>query len=60
MQTRALRSSELRGQALNDVLLVEFVVVVRRDVLLEFPERLLSQIAAIDQKQNPPGAGELD
>ena len=50
----------IRGQALEDVLLVEFIVVVGRHILLKLFERLLAQVAAIDQKQHALGAGELD
>ena len=50
----------VRGQALDDVLLGEFIVVVGRDILLKLFERLLAQVAAIDQKQHALGAGELD
>ena len=50
----------IRGQTLDDVFLVEFIVVVGRHVLLKLFERLLAQIAAIDQKQHALGAGELD
>ena len=49
----------VRGQALDDVLLVEFVIVVRRDVLLELAEGLFPQVAAIDQEENPLGAANL-
>ena len=47
-------------QALDDVLLGELVVVVGRDVLLEFLQRLLAEVAAVDQEQHAPRAGELD
>ncbi len=48
------------GQALNDVLLGEFEVVVGRLVLLEFLQGLVTQIAAVDQEQHAARAGELD
>ena len=47
-------------QALDDVLLGELEVVVGRGVLLEFLERLVAEVAAVDQEQHAPGAGELD
>ena len=50
----------IRGQALKDVLLVEFIVVVGRHILLKLFERLFPQVAAVDQKQHALGAGELD
>ena len=50
----------IRGQALEDVLLVKFIVVVGRHILLKLFERLFAQVAAIDQKQHALGAGELD
>ena len=40
----------IRGQALDDVLLVKFIVVVGRDILLKLFERLLAQVAAVDQE----------
>ncbi len=48
------------GQALDDVFLGELEVVVGRDVLLEFLERLVAEVAAVDQEQHAPRAGELD
>ena len=45
---------------LDDVLLAELEVVVGRDVLLELLEGLPAEVAAIDQEQDPPRAGELD
>ena len=48
------------GQALDDILLAEFEVVVGRDVLLKFFESLSPQVAPIHQKEHAPGAGELD
>src|SRR5436309_15818045 len=48
------------GQALDDVLLAEFEVVVGRDVLLKFLERLSPQVAPVDQKEHAPSAGELE
>ena len=60
MQTRAVVSSVLLVQALDDVLLGELEVVVGRDVLLEFLERLVAEVAAVDQEQHAPRAGELD
>ncbi len=48
------------GQALDDVLLGELEVVVGRDVLLELLQGLAAEVAAIDQEEDPPGAGELD
>ena len=50
----------VRGQTLENVLLVEFIVVVGRHILLKLFERLLAQVAAVDQKQHALGAGELD
>src|SRR2546422_1426388 len=38
----------VRGQALEDVLLVEFIVVVWRLILLKLFERLFPKVAAID------------
>ena len=52
MQTRARGVEGVGGQPLDDVLLAELEVVVRRHVLLELLERLSSQIAPIDQKQD--------
>jgi hypothetical protein len=48
------------GQALNDVLLAEFEVVVGRDVLLKLFQRLPCQVAPVDQKEHASGAGELE
>ncbi len=48
------------GHVLNDVLLAELEVVLRRDVLLELLEGLAPQISPVDQEQHPPGTGELD
>ena len=45
---------------LDDVLLAELEVVVGRDVLLELLQGLSAQVAAVDQEQHAPGAGELD
>ncbi len=45
---------------LDDVLLGELAVVVGRDVLLELLERLVAEVAAVDQEQHAPRAGELD
>ena len=39
-------------QALDDVLLGELEVVVGRDVLLEFLERLVAEVAAVDQEEH--------
>ena len=47
-------------QTLNDELFRELVVVVRRDILLEFLERLVSQIAAVYQEEHAAGAYKLD
>jgi hypothetical protein len=47
-------------QALDDVFLAELEVVVGRDVLLEFLEGLVGEVAAIDQEQDAPRAGEFD
>ena len=52
MTTRADLSSDVAGEMLDDVFLGELVVVHRRDELLEFLERLLAEIAAIDEKQD--------
>ncbi len=60
MQTRAVVSSVLPVEPLDDVLLGELEVVVGRDVLLEFLERLLAEVAAVHQEQDAPRAGELD
>lgn len=48
------------GQALDDVFLGELEIVVGRDILLEFLQGLVAEVAAVDQEQDPPGAGELD
>jgi hypothetical protein len=48
------------AQTLDDVLLGERVVVVRRDVSLELLEGLVAEVAAVHQEQHPPRAGELD
>ncbi len=47
-------------QVLDDVFLAELEVVVGRVVLVEFLLGLPAEVAAIDQKQHAPGAGELD
>ena len=47
-------------KALDDVLLGELEVVVRRGVLLELLERLVAEVAAVHQEQHAPRAGELD
>ena len=47
-------------QALDDVFLAELEVVVGRDVLLEFLEGLVGEVAAVDQEQHAPRPGELD
>ncbi len=60
MQTRAVVSICVALQALDDVFLAELEVVVGRDVLLEFLEGLVGEVAAVDQEQDAPRAGELD
>ena len=47
-------------QVLDGVFLGELVAVVRADELLELVERLLAQVVAVHQEQNPLGLGELD
>jgi len=48
------------GEVLDDEFLTELVVVVRRFVLVEFLPGLAAEVAAIDEEQHAPGAGELD
>src|SRR5262249_46821149 len=50
----------VRGQALDDVFLMEFIVVVGRDVLLKLLEGLSTQVTPIHQKEHAPSAGKLD
>src|SRR5262245_44206112 len=50
----------VRGQTLDDIFLVEFIVVVGRHILLKLRQRLFPQVASINHKQNPLGAGEFD
>lgn len=47
-------------QALGDVLLGEFEVVVGRGVLLEFLQGLIGEVAAVDQEQYAAGAGKFN
>ena len=47
-------------QPLDDELFGELEVVVRRDVLLEFLERLVAKVAAVYQKEHAACACELD
>ena len=47
-------------QALDDELFGELEVVVRRDVLLELLERLVAEVAAVDQEEHAARACELD
>ena len=47
-------------EALDDVFLGELEVVVGRGVLLELLERLVAEVAAVDQEQHAPRAGEFD
>ena len=48
------------GQALNDILLGELEIAVGRDVLLEFLQGLVAQVATVDEKQDPPGAAKFN
>jgi hypothetical protein len=50
----------VRAEPLDDVLLGELEVVVGRDVLLEFLERLVAQVAAVHQEEHSPCSGEFD
>ena len=60
MQTRAVVSSWLLLQVLDDVFLAELEVVVGRDVLVELLLGLAAEVAAVHQEQHAPRAGELD
>jgi hypothetical protein len=60
MHTRAVVSSWLLAEVLDDVLLAELVVVVGRDVSVEFLLGLPAQVAAVHQEQHAPHAGKLD
>src|SRR5437660_1846321 len=52
---------ELRGlQVLDVVKLGELAAVVGRDELLEFFQGLVAEVAAVDEKEDAPCAGELD
>ncbi len=60
MTTRAESSSDVTVEMLDDKLLGEFVIVHRRDELLKLFERLLAQVAAIDEKEHAAGPGVFD
>ncbi len=47
-------------QPLDDELFGELEVVVGRDVLLEFLERLVAEVAAVDEEEDATRAAELD
>ena len=50
----------IAGKPLNDEFFRELKVVIERDVLLEFFERLVAEVATVHQKQHTARAGELD
>ena len=60
MQTRAVVSSVLLVRCWTLYSSVNLQLLYGRDVLLELLERLVAEVAAVDQEEDAPGAGELD